>query len=61
MQLLKGHHYSLPHPLGKNRSTQRSSGMRTSDKELGAKKAWHRPDFVSFDTGMEVTAYFSRD
>ncbi|MEU4928241.1 pyrroloquinoline quinone precursor peptide PqqA [Streptomyces yokosukanensis] len=35
--------------------------MRTSDKEIPAKKAWHRPDFASFDTGMEVTAYFSRD
>ncbi|MGW1375417.1 pyrroloquinoline quinone precursor peptide PqqA [Streptomyces sp. NPDC002446] len=34
--------------------------MRISDKELRAKKAWHRPDFVSIDTGMEVTAYFSR-
>ncbi|MER7000675.1 pyrroloquinoline quinone precursor peptide PqqA [Streptomyces sp. NPDC000410] len=35
--------------------------MRTSVKEIRAKKVWHRPDFVSFDTGMEVTAYFSRD
>ncbi|MBA9050709.1 MULTISPECIES: pyrroloquinoline quinone precursor peptide PqqA [Streptomyces] len=34
--------------------------MRTSGKELPAKKAWHRPDFVTIDTGMEVTAYFSR-
>ncbi|MEV7019835.1 pyrroloquinoline quinone precursor peptide PqqA [Streptomyces sp. NPDC093991] len=45
----------------KNRSVKRSSGMETSDKELCAKKVWQRPDFVSFDTGMEVTAYFSRD
>ncbi|MCQ4206629.1 MULTISPECIES: pyrroloquinoline quinone precursor peptide PqqA [Streptomyces] len=36
--------------------------MRIADKELRTEKtAWHRPDFVSFDTGMEVTAYFSRD
>ncbi|MEU0742891.1 pyrroloquinoline quinone precursor peptide PqqA [Streptomyces sp. NPDC006134] len=34
--------------------------MRTPEKELGAKKEWHRPDFVTIDTGMEVTAYFSR-
>ncbi|MEU5959024.1 pyrroloquinoline quinone precursor peptide PqqA [Streptomyces sp. NPDC047525] len=35
--------------------------MRTGDKETRTKTAWIRPDFVSFDTGMEVTAYFSRD
>jgi coenzyme PQQ precursor peptide PqqA len=35
--------------------------MRTADKEPRTKTAWHRPDFVSFDVGMEVTAYFSRD
>ncbi|MGW2327037.1 pyrroloquinoline quinone precursor peptide PqqA [Streptomyces sp. NPDC001700] len=35
--------------------------MRTADKERRVKKAWHRPDFVSFDTALEVTAYFARD
>lgn len=35
--------------------------MRTTGKELRVKKAWHRPDFVSFDTALEVTAYFARD
>ncbi|MEU8891637.1 pyrroloquinoline quinone precursor peptide PqqA [Streptomyces sp. NPDC048442] len=35
--------------------------MRTTEKEIPAKKTWHCPDFVSFDIGMEVTAYFTRD
>lgn len=38
--------------------------MQTTSENCTAekvKKAWHRPDFVSFDTAMEVTAYVGRN
>lgn len=34
--------------------------MQHTDADRSTKNPWHRPDFVFFDTALEVTAYAGR-